>query len=148
MVGLGFVAQPLLRRFRLPRVARLSVLIGLVTLLLLGVQFLTGSTGAADSWGAALPVVVTASIVERLWEIWDLDGVRAAASEAAVTLGVALLVTLLVLAPATRCLTEQAPLGFAAACVVWAALVGTYRGLRLVELFRFSPFARRSEVAR
>ena len=142
MLALGLAAQPLLHRFRLPRVARLSVLIGLVTLLLLVAQTATGLSGSADSWGAALPVVVTAVIIERLWEVWDLDGPRSAVTDAAVTLAVAALVTLLVLAPATRLLAETAPIPFTLACVLAAGWAGTYRGLRLVELVRFSSFSR------
>lgn len=148
MLVLGFAAQPLLRRFRLPRVARLSVLVGLVTILLLGVQQALGLAGAADSWGAALPVVVAAVIIERLWETWDLDGARSALGDCLVTLLVAVLVTLLVLAPITRLLAEGAPLLFAVACVVAAGLAGAYRGLRLVELVRFSPLTRRTEDSR
>ncbi len=140
----GVAAQPLLRRFRLPRVSRLAILIGVVVMVLVGVQQFTGMTGAADSWGAALPVVVTAVMIERLWETWDLEGASAAIWEALVTLAVAVLVTLLIIAPFTRLLAETAPLAFALACTIWAGLAGGYRGLRLVELIRFSPLARRA----
>ena len=34
-------------------------------------------------------------------------------------------------------LASTAPLALALACAVWAALAGTYRGLRLSELLRF-----------
>jgi hypothetical protein len=142
MLLLGVLSQPLLRHLRLPRVARLTVLIGLVTLLLLGVQEFAGLSGAADSWGAALPVVVTAVIIERLWEVWDLDGTRTALGEAGLTLGVAVLVTFLLLAPFTRLLAETAPLPLALACTLLAGVVGAYKGLRLVELVRFSPLTR------
>ncbi len=73
MFAFGFAAEPLLRRFRLPRVARLATLIGVVTVGLLTVQELAGLTGASDSWGAALPVVVTAVTLERMWETWDTE---------------------------------------------------------------------------
>ena len=54
-------------------------------------------------------MVVTAVIIERLWEVWDLDGTRTALGEAGFTLSVAVVVTLL-LAPVTRLLAEAAPL--------------------------------------
>lgn len=146
MFALGFASQPVLRLLHLPRVARLSVLIGVVAFTLLAVRELAGVQGAADSWGAALPVVVTAVIVERLWETWDLDGARAALAEASITLAVAVVVTLLLLAPATRLVAETVPLQLAVACTVWAAVAGTYRGLRLLELVRFAPAARTVEV--
>lgn len=107
MIALGFASQPLLRRFRLPRVARLTVLIGLVTVVLLAVQEFAGP-GATTSWGAALPVVVTAVI----------------------------------LAPTVRGLAETVPLPLAITCAIWAAVIGTYRGLRLTELARFGSTAR------
>lgn len=135
MVVAGFVVQPLLRRARLPRVARLAVLVGVVSVLLVAVTHAAGDGGGA--WGAALPVVVTAVMVERLWETWDLDGWRDAARDAAATTVVALLVTALLLAPLVRDLASAAPLALALACAVWAGLAGTYRGLRLTELLRF-----------
>ncbi len=141
MIILGFAAQPLLRRFRLPRVARLTILIGLVTVVLLAAQEFAGP-GATTSWGAALPVVVLAVILERLWETWDLDGWRDAVIEAGLTVAVAVLVTALLVAPTVRGLAETVPLPLAMACATWAAVIGTYRGLRLTELARFGSTAR------
>ncbi|MET8750807.1 7TM domain-containing protein [Streptomyces sp. NPDC004667] len=142
LFALGFVIQPLLRRLHLPRVARLGVLIGVVTAGLIAAQLSLGGIGLSDSWGMTLPVVVTSIITERLWEQWDLDGPRSAAVGAALTMGTAVLVALLLLTPYVRHLAEAVPLQLAAVCAVWAVLVGTYRGLRLNELFRFSPAAR------
>ncbi|MEV6520674.1 7TM domain-containing protein [Longispora sp. NPDC051575] len=142
MFALGFVVQPLLRRLHLPRVARLGVLIGVVTTGLIGAQLALGSADLADAWGTTLPVVVTAIITERLWEQWDLDGVRAAAVGAALTVGAAILVALLMLTPHVRHIAETVPLQLAIVCAVWTAIVGTYRGLRLTELLRFTPAAR------
>lgn len=135
IVAAGFVVQPLLRRARLPRVARLAVLVGVVSVVLVAITRAAGDGGGA--WGAALPVVVTAVMVERLWETWDLDGWRDAARDAAATTVVALLVTALLLAPLVRDLAAAAPLAMALACAVWAGVAGTYRGLRLSELLRF-----------
>ncbi|MFF2198678.1 7TM domain-containing protein [Streptomyces sp. NPDC058157] len=142
LFALGFVLQPLLRRLHLPRVARLGVLIGVVTTGLIAAQLSLGGLGLSDSWGMTMPVVVTAIITERLWEQWDLDGFRSAAAGAALTMGTAVLVALLLLTPYVRHLAESVPLQLAAVCAVWAVLVGTYRGLRLSELFRFAPAAK------
>ncbi|WP_328941467.1 hypothetical protein OG259_07270 [Streptomyces sp. NBC_00250] len=146
MFALGFVMQPLLRRLHLPRVARLGVLIGVVTAGLIATQLGLGSFGLSDSWGMSLPIVVTAIVTERLWEVWDLDGVRAAAVGAALTMGTAVLVALLLLTPYVRELAEAVPLQLAIVCAVWTATVGTYRGLRLSELFRFAPAAKAQEA--
>lgn len=139
MFVLGFAAQPLLRRFHLPRVVRLAALIGVVAIALITLQEAGGVSGAVDSWGASLPVVVTVVIVERLWETWEMDGVVAAASEAGLTLVVAALVAFVILTPAVRLLAESVPIQLALACTVWAAVIGTYRGLRVNELVRFRP---------
>ncbi|MEU8525843.1 MULTISPECIES: 7TM domain-containing protein [Streptomyces] len=146
MFALGFAMQPLLRRLHLPRVARLGVLIAVVTSGLIAAQLGLGSFGLSDSWGMSLPVVVTAIVTERLWEAWDLDGVRAAATGAALTMGTAVLVALLLLTPYVREVAESVPLQLAIVCAVWTSIAGTYRGLRLSELFRFAPAAKRQEA--
>lgn len=146
MFALGFAAQPLLRRFHLPRVARLGVLIGLVTSGVVGTQLLLKSEGLTESWGASLPVVVTAIITERLWEQWELDGVKSALSGAVVTIGVAVVLALVLLTPLARYVADRVPLELAIACAVWTLVAGMYRGLRLVELLRFRRASRVSEA--
>ncbi len=141
MFAFGFVAEPLLRRFRLPRVARLATLIGVVTVGLLTVQELAGLSGASDSWGAALPVVVTAVTLERMWETWDTEGVLTA-KEGLITLAVAVVATLMMVTPFARALVERSPLQLALVCTALAFLVGSYRGLRLLEIRRFRRAAR------
>ncbi|MGW2743619.1 7TM domain-containing protein [Streptomyces sp. NPDC001450] len=94
----------------------------------------------------SLPVVVTAIVTERLWEAWDLDGVRAAAVGAALTMGTAILVALLLLTPYVREVAEAVPLQLAIVCAVWTSIAGTYRGLRLGELFGFAPAAKGQEA--
>jgi hypothetical protein len=146
IIAAGFVVQPLLRRVRLPRIARLAVLVGVVSVVLVAVTLAAGG-GSGAIWGTALPVVVTAVMVERLWETWDLDGWRDAARDAVATTVVALLVTALLLAPVIRDLATTAPLAVAIACAVLAGLAGTYRGLRLTELLRFGSSGRDDAVA-
>lgn len=141
VLAAGLLAQPLLRRFRLPRVARLGVLVSLVATTLLGLTALLDVTTAGQAWGAALPIVVSAVIVERLWEAWDVEGATTALQDGAVTLAVAALVTLLLLSPPVRVLAEAVPLRLALVSLVWAWLIGTYRGLRLSELARFRAAA-------
>ncbi|MFE4257303.1 7TM domain-containing protein [Streptomyces sp. NPDC056883] len=147
MFALGFALQPVLRRLHLPRVARLGVLIAVVTSGLIATQLGLGSFGLSDSWGMSLPVVVTAIITERLWDTWDLDGFRAAVAGAALTMGTAVLVALLLLTPYVRHLAEAVPLQLALVCAVWTAIAGTYRGLRLSELSRFAPAAKAQGAA-
>ncbi len=149
MFVMGVAAQRVLQRWHLPRVARLAILISLVSAALVAVQGLPAVRGDADSWGAAMPVVVTAVVTERLWEAWDADGLRAAAADAGLTLLVATLMTVVLVAPWVRALAENAPLALALACAMWIFAAGSYKGLRLVELRRFRAVADRpaAEVA-
>ncbi len=144
MLVLGVLAQPVLRRWHLPRVARLAILISLVSAALVAIQGLPGVRGDADSWGAAMPVVVTTVVTERLWEAWDSDGFTAAAVDAALTLLVATLVTVVLVSPWIRALAETAPLALALASAAWIFVAGSYKGLRLTELRRFRSAAERS----
>jgi hypothetical protein len=141
---IGFLAQPLLRRLHLPRVARLAALVGVVVALLLGIQLLLDKE-LGSTLNVSLPVVVTAVITERLWEQWDADGARAALVSAGLTLGVGVLVALLMLTPLIRYLADEVPLALALACGMWTIVAGTYRGLRLSELMRFPPLVAAKE---
>ena len=142
LFALGLVLQVLLRRSRLPRVARLGILIAVVATVLAALQSTSASVGTLASWGVAVPVVVTATVIERLWEVWDDEGLRAAAGQAGVTMLVSVLVAALLLAPSLRYLAETVPVYFAIACVLWTWAAGSYKGLRLTELVRFAPASR------
>lgn len=146
LLVLGLLTQALLGRAKLPRVARLGILVGLVACVLAGLQGLSSSAGSLATWGAALPVVVTATVVERLWETWDADGWRATIVDAVLTLGVAIMVALLMLSPPLRYLADSAAIPFAIACLLWTWVAGSYRGLRVTELVRFAPASRRPQL--
>lgn len=135
----GLVAVPVLAATRMPRIARLAVLVGIVSVVLVGVTHLAGP-GVGPGWSTALPVVVTAVVVERLWEAGELDGWGSAGTEALRTLAVAVAVTLLLFVPAVGDVASEHPLAVAAAAVLAAALTGTYRGARLLDRWtRESP---------
>src|SRR5919112_6420965 len=82
--GLAVAVEPLIRRLRLPRVARLAVLIGAVTLVIAGNEALFGSSDSTVI-GAAFPVVVLAALLERFWECREEDGLGSAVLGALVT---------------------------------------------------------------
>lgn len=128
----GLVAVPVLTVTRMPRIARLAVLVGIVSVVLVGVTHLAGP-GVGSGWSTALPVVVTAVVVERLWEAGELDGWGRAGAEAVQTLAVAVGVTLLLFVPAVGDVASEHPLVVATAAVLAAALTGTYRGTRLLD---------------
>lgn len=132
LLVVGLLAVPVLLATRMPRIARLAVLVGLVSVVLVAITDLAGA-GVGGGWSTALPVVVTAVVVERLWESAELDGWRRAGSEAGQTLGVAVGVTLLLFVPAVGVIASEYPLPVAAAAALAAGLAGTYRGARLLD---------------
>jgi hypothetical protein len=140
---LGLLIQVLLRRSFVPRVARLGILIAVVATVLAHLQSSASSAGDVASWGAAIPVVVTATVIEALWATWDEHGAGVAAVQAIVTLCVSVLIAAVLLTPSIRHLAETAPVNFAVACLLWTWVAACYKGLRLNELLRFAPAARR-----
>ena len=141
---LGMVIQVVLRRTFVPRVARLGILIAVVATALAYLQTSASSAGDIASWGAAIPVVVTATVIESLWATWDEHGLGVAAVQAIVTLCVSVLIAAVLLTPGVRHLAEAAPVHFAIACLLWTWVAACYKGLRLSELLRFAPAARRT----
>ena len=134
--ALAVAVEPLIHRLRLPRVARLAVLIGAVTMVIAGNEAAFGADDASVI-GAAFPVVVLAALIERFWECHEEDGLRAALTGWLVTITVAVGVSLLLVLPMVRTAIEARPLELAAALTGVCILVGRYRGLRVSELVRF-----------
>jgi len=133
----GFVARPLLTPLRLPRVARVAVLLSVVVGVLIGI----GAAGDALrlELATAFPVVVTAMIVERMWELWEQEGLPAAARTSAWTVVAAVGATLVFFADPLRDLAAQRPVVLAFVAAAAAVALGSYRGLRVSELSRFRP---------
>jgi hypothetical protein len=134
--ALAVAVEPLIHRLRLPRVARLAVLIGAVTMVIAGNEALFGADDATVI-GAAFPVVVLAALIERFWECREEDGLRAALTGWLVTITVAVGVSLMLVLPIVRTAMETRPLELAALLTGLCILVGRYRGLRVSELVRF-----------
>lgn len=143
IVGLGLALEPLLHRMRVPRVARLGVLIGLSSLVLVLLTQLVGAGGATARWGAAFPLVVAAGLVEQLWDVLEADGVRDAVGAAVGTLVVAAATIPVLLAEPVRRLGQSVPWLVVVVAIIGIVAAGSYRGLRLLELVRFKGAARR-----
>lgn len=134
-LAIGIALEPLLRRQHVPRVARLATLIAVASLLMIAVEQVFGLQGAG--WGAGFPLVISAALVERIYEVWTAEGLRDALIAAGWTLGVAIAVVPLLLAPPVRLLTSTAPWALVIGSLVLSLLAGSYRGLRLTEYLRF-----------
>lgn len=140
-VGLGL--EPLLQRLRVPRVARLGLLISLASLVMILLTQWQGAGGSVARWGAAFPLVVAAGLVEQLWDVLEADGWGAAVFAALGTLGVAAATIPVLLAEPVRRLGQSAPWAVVLVSMLLIAAAGSYRGLRLMELVRFRGAARR-----
>lgn len=141
MVVAGLIAQPLLGPLRLPRVARLAVLLAVVADTLLAVNKLVDSPAVNATWAAAFPVVVTAVIIERLWDTWEQESLSSALVTGWWTLLAAVAASPLLVAEPVRWLANQMPFGLGLIGAAISILIGRYRGLRLTELIRFQPAA-------
>lgn len=142
MLLAGLIVEPLMRPLKLPRVARLAVILVTVSCALLALGLFGPDPSASRNWTAAFPVVVTAIVIEQFWGVWEQNGIRQALVSAFWTALAALAAApLLVIEPVTW-LAEHPPfypfvLGIAG--VVLSILIGRYRGLRLSEFVRFRP---------
>jgi len=134
--GLAVAIEPLIRRLRLPRVARLAVLIGAVTMVIAGNEALFGSDDSSVI-GAAFPVVVLAALIERFWECREEDGLSSALFGSVITIAVAVGVSLVLVLPGVRAASETHPLELGAILTGVCILIGRYKGLRVSELVRF-----------
>ncbi|WP_338241793.1 7TM domain-containing protein [Aurantiacibacter hainanensis] len=134
-VGIGMIVAPSLLKLRMTRVGFLGVLISLVVFVLAALQGILDTELQVD----AMPVVVTALVVERWWRQWEKDGYFEAARMAFNTMMLALVIQFVMVSHVALMLIEVSPLllpGFAAIAIT---ILGRYRGLRMTEIGRFFP---------
>jgi len=134
-VAIGMAVAPSLLKLRMTRVGFLGVLISLVVFVLAALQGILDTNLQVD----AMPVVVTALVVERWWRQWEKDGYFEAAHIAFNTMMLALVIQFVMVSEIALRLIEVSPLllpGFAAVAIT---ILGRYRGLRMTEIGRFFP---------
>lgn len=134
-VGVGMAVAPSLLKLRMTRVGFLGVLISLVVFVLAALQGILDTELQVD----AMPVVVTALVVERWYRQWEKDGYFEAAHIAFNTMMLALVIQFVMVSELALRLIEVSPLllpGFAAIAIT---ILGRYRGLRMTEIGRFFP---------
>ncbi len=142
MMLAGLVIEPLLRPLKLPRVARLAVVLGIVAGALLALGLFGPDPSASRNWTAAFPVVIVTIIIEQFWGSWEQEGLRQALISALWTTLVALAAAPLLVAEPVSWLAEHPPIYpfvLVAVGVGLSVLIGLYRGLRLSEFVRFRP---------
>lgn len=143
MVAIGALALPLLRPFQLPRIARLAVLLTLVVVMLHALHDVFGRSVV----NMTLPVVVTATFMEQFWNTLEQESLRSALMTGFWTFVVAIVAAVLLSANAVQFLSANHPYLLAAVGILLTIAVGSYRGLRLLEVRRFAPAAGRRVTA-
>ena len=142
MLVAGLLIEPLLRPLKLPRVARLAVIMGIVAGALLALGLFGPDPSASRNWTAAFPVVIVTIIIEQFWGSWEQEGLRQALVSALWTALAALVTAPLLVAEPVAWLAEHPPIYpfvLVVAGVGLSILIEIYRGLRLSEFIRFRP---------
>ena len=142
MLVAGLIIEPLLRPLKLPRVARLAVIMGIVAGALLALGLFGPDPSASRNWTAAFPVVIVTIIIEQFWGSWEQEGLRQALISALWTALAALVAAPLLVAEPVAWLAEHPPIYPFVLVIVGvglSVLIGLYRGLRLSEFIRFRP---------
>lgn len=142
MLVAGLIIEPLLRPLKLPRVARLAVILGIVAGALLALGLFGPDPSASRNWTAAFPVVIVTIIIEQFWGSWEQEGLRQALVGALWTALAGLVAAPLLVAEPVAWLAEHPPIYpfvLVVAGVGLSVLIGLYRGLRLSEFIRFRP---------
>lgn len=129
-----FAFQPVIVRLRVPRQARLAILIGVVVFVWLAVL---GPTSAGLAQAQGVPVIVTVVVLDGLWVVLTDDGVKTAVRTTLHTAIATLLVLSVIASPSVRILALDHPFMVTLAGAALAAIAGSYRGLRLTEFIRF-----------
>jgi hypothetical protein len=137
--GAGLVIAPVIERLAIPRATRLAVLV-------VGVCASLVASGAVEQDAVAFPLVIMAILIERTWDSARVDGPSTAVRLFAMTLAVAFTVAA-ALAELSPYVLDRHWLPTAAFGIAVNLAVGSYRGLRLTELSRFSP-VRTAQAAR
>ena len=141
LVILGLSFRFYLERLRLLTVPRLSAVLIIVVLLMLGVSILSNRLGLDTGLSVALfPMVILAMTVERMSTVWEERGAGDAVKQGLGSLLVAAIAYAVMGLEIARHLVFVFP---ETLLIVLAAtlLLGRYTGYRVTELMRFRDFA-------
>jgi hypothetical protein len=145
IVGAGLLFRFYLNHLHLLLVARLSAVLTLVVIMMLGISLLSNDLGLIQGFSIALfPVVILTMVIERMSITWDESGATKAFTEGFGSLAVAMLGYLVMNSKLLEHLMFTFPELLLVALAV-AILFGSYTGYRLNELFRFRDLALESE---
>jgi hypothetical protein len=141
----GLLVHPLLARLRLARVPRMALLLIVVVLALLTAQAGLQRFLPHGRWAVSLPVVVAAMVIEQFWAGWERIGPADALKTATWTILVTAVTWGVLALSIVEIVADRAPFALillsGGSCIV----LGRYRGLRLVELWRFRSFVQQQD---
>ena len=140
LVALGLGFRFYLERLRLLAVPRLSAVLIIVVLLMLGVSVISNQLGLDTGLSVALfPMVILAMTVERMSTVWEERGAGDAIQQGFGSLLVATLAFLIMDTEIARHLVFVFPESLLIVLAL-TLLIGRYTGYRLSELMRFKDF--------
>nr|MDJ0789557.1 7TM domain-containing protein [Myxococcota bacterium] len=146
VVGVALLIRAGVERLRLLMVPRLSIVLSVVVLVLVGVALVSTGEGAGRMLsGAILPVVILSMLVERIHVVAEEEGLREAMVRLVGTLVIAGAVLPIFKSPVAEHLMFTFPelvIGIIG-LLIW---IGGYTGYRLSELVRFRSLAREEEA--
>ena len=145
VVALGLVFRFCLERLRLTLVPRLTAVVTIVVILMIGLSMLSARLGWEVGLSVGLfPMVILAMVIERMSIIWEERGPQDAVLEGAGSALVATLAYLVMGLEQIRYMTIVYP-EFLLIVLGLTILMGRYSGYRVTELFRFRDLARPAE---
>lgn len=140
----GWGLRRALNRFHLLQAPRISLVLTLVVIILIGFIVLSHRIGwPATQYISLFPLIILTGMIERFITVEEEDGPRASFQTLFSTMLVALCIALVVGRSfvANHLLRYPETLGFVMAALM---LLGRYTGFRLTELYRFRELARQS----
>jgi transglutaminase-like putative cysteine protease len=146
IVGLGVALRLALQRLRLQAVSRLAILIALVAVVMGGLTLVGASLGIGPLLNISIfPMVIMSNVIENFGASQVEFGTRQALSMTVTTLLLSIACYLVVDRGGLQSLVLAVP-EILLVTVAFDVLLGKWRGLRLLEYFRFVGTVRRERA--
>lgn len=141
VVAIGIGQRYVLERFHLLAVPRLSIILTLIILLMIGYSFMSNDLNATTNHLTFFPIVIVASNIERLSVMMAEEGLFNTLKTLLGTLAISILGYVLYLIPALEIFMFTNP-EFLFTVMGLLILIGKYKGYRISEFLRFRDLVR------
>ena len=146
IVGVGLWLRSYLSRINLLLVARISVVVIMVIILMASFSVLSHKLGLQELMAITFfPMIIIAWTIERMSILWEEDGAKEVFKQGFGSLLVAVCVYLMMSNPYVQHLTFNFPEVLLVEMGV-ILLIGQYSGFRLLELYRFRSLAGKAQT--